>query len=83
MTASVSLAEIGVAPVDRVHISGANELTAVVSPGSRAVPSTVGRIVNALPAIAAASPGVHSAFDLGLTPPHAVRDVSRGIAESA
>ena len=73
MTASVALDEIGVEPVDRVHISGSNDLTAVISPGTRAVPSTVGRIVNAIPAIALASPGVHTAADLGLTPARAVR----------
>jgi 4-hydroxy-tetrahydrodipicolinate reductase len=73
MTASVALDEIGVEPVDRVHISGSNDLTAVISPGSRAVPSTVGRILNAIPAVAVAPPGVHTAADLGLTPGRAVR----------
>jgi 2,4-diaminopentanoate dehydrogenase len=73
MTASVALDEIGVQPVDRVHISGSNDLTAVISPGSRAVPSTVGRIVNAIPKVAVAAPGIHSAADLGLTPARAVR----------
>jgi hypothetical protein len=51
MTASVSVEEIGMEPRDRVHIAGA---------------CTDG-IVNALPAIAAASPAVHTAFALGLT----------------
>ena len=73
MTASVALDEIGVEPVDRVHLSGSNDLTAIISPGSRAVPSTVGRIINAIPKVAVAAPGVHSAADLGLTPARAVR----------
>jgi len=73
MTASVALDEIGVEPVDRVHLSGSNDLTAIISPGSRAVPSTVGRIINAIPKVAVAAPGVHSEADLGLTPARAVR----------
>jgi len=73
MTASVALDEISVEPVDRVHLSGSNDLTATISPGSRAVPSTVGRIVNAIPKVAIAAPGVHSAADLGLTPARAIR----------
>jgi hypothetical protein len=66
MTAGASLEEIGM-DVDRVHVAGAYELTAI-SPGSRVAPSTVGRLVNALPAVAAAPPGVHTAFAPRLPP---------------
>lgn len=69
MTASVSLDEAGVAPLDRFEISGTTNLSAVISPGIGAVAGTVGRIVNAIPAIAAAAPGVHTALELGITPP--------------
>jgi len=69
MTASVSLEEAGIAPVDRFEITGSANLSAVISPGVSAVAGTVGRIVNAIPAVAAAAPGVHSALSLGITPP--------------
>lgn len=69
MNASVSLDEANVAPVDRFEITGATTLTATISPGVSAVAGTVGRIVNAIPAVAAAAPGVHSALALGITPP--------------
>jgi len=69
MTASVSLDEAGTAPLDKFEIFGTNNLSAVISPGVGAVAGTVGRIVNAIPAIAAAAPGVHSALELGITPP--------------
>lgn len=69
MTASVSLDEAKVAPVDRFQITGATSLTATISPGVSAVAGTIGRIVNAIPAVARAAPGVHSALSLGITPP--------------
>lgn len=69
MTASVSLEEAGIAPVDRFEITGTATLSATISPGVSAVAGTVGRIVNAIPAVAAAAPGVHSALALGITPP--------------
>ena len=69
MTASVALDEIGVEPIDRVQIDGPTPLRAAISPGVGAVPGTVGRIVNALPAVAAAGPGVQTALALGITPP--------------
>ena len=68
MTASVALDEIGADPVDRVDIAGSAPLHAAISPGVGAVPGTIGRIINAIPAVAAAAPGVHSAFALGITP---------------
>ncbi len=67
MVASVTLDEIGTDPVDRVEIKGSTPLRATISPGVGAVPGTAGRIVNAIPAVAAAGPGVHSALDLGIT----------------
>jgi hypothetical protein len=69
MTATVALDEIGADPVDKVHIAGSTELTALISPGTSAVAGTVGRIANAIPAVAAAPPGVHTALALGITPP--------------
>lgn len=69
MTASVSLDEAGVAPVDRFEITGATNLSATISPGVSAVAGTVGRIVNAIPSVAGLAPGVHSALSLGITPP--------------
>lgn len=68
MTASVALDELGAEPVDRVFIDGPTPLHAAISPGVGAVPGTVGRIVNALPRVAAIAPGVHTALDLGITP---------------
>ncbi len=70
MTASVALEEIPAEPIDRVRIKGSTELSAVISPGMGAVAGTVGRLVNALPAVRRAAPGVHSALALGITPPH-------------
>ncbi len=70
MTASVALEEIPAEPIDRVRIKGATELSAVISPGTRAVAGTAGRLVNALAAVRGAPPGVHSALALGITPPH-------------
>jgi 2,4-diaminopentanoate dehydrogenase len=72
MTASVALDEIPADPVDRVHIAGSTELTAVISPGTSAVAGTAGRVANAIPAVAAARPGVLTALDLGITPPRFV-----------
>ena len=72
MTASVSLAEAKVTPVDRFQITGATSLTATISPGVSAVAGTIGHIVNAIPAVARAAPGVHSALSLGITPPFLV-----------
>lgn len=77
MTASVSLEEAGVVPVDRFEITGATSLTATISPGVSAVAGTIGRIVNAIPAVAAAAPGVHSALALGITPPSPMRSSHR------
>ena len=68
MTASVALDELDAEPVDRVSINGPTPLHATISPGVGAVPGTVGRIVNALPRVAAIAPGVHTALDLGITP---------------
>jgi hypothetical protein len=70
MVASVALDEIATDPVDRVQINGSTPLRATISPGVGAVPGTAGRIVNAIPAVAAAGPGVHNALDLGITPFH-------------
>jgi 4-hydroxy-tetrahydrodipicolinate reductase len=76
MVASVALDEIGTDPVDRVEIKGSTPLRATISPGVGAVPGTAGRIVNAIPAVAAARPGVHTAFDLGITAFHEVRSLA-------
>ncbi len=70
MTASVALEEIPAEPIDRVRIKGSTELSAVISPGTRAVAGTAGRLVNALPAVRRAAPGVHSPLAIGITPPH-------------
>ncbi len=75
MTASVALDEIGAAPVDTVRIGGSEPLRAAISPGVGAVPGTIGRIINAIPAVAAAAPGVHSAFAIGITPPRSATGV--------
>lgn len=69
MVVSVALDELDEAPVDRVRIAGSMDLTATISPGVKAVSGTIGRVVNAIPAVAAAAPGVHDSLSLGLTPP--------------
>lgn len=69
MIASVALDELDEAPVDKVRIAGSTELSATISPGTQAVAGTVGRIVNAIRAVAAAPPGVHTSLALGITPP--------------
>ena len=69
MIASVALDELDEAPVDKVRIRGSTELSAAISPGTKAVAGTVGRIVNAIPAVAVAAPGVHTSLALGITPP--------------
>ena len=69
MVVSVALDELAEAAVDSVHITGTMDLSATISPGVRAVAGTIGRVVNALPSVAAAPAGVHSSLTLGLTPP--------------
>jgi hypothetical protein len=73
MTVTVALDELGAEQIDRVHISGGYELTALILPGAKSVTGTLGRIVNALPAVSLAPPGVHSAIALGITPARSKR----------
>lgn len=69
MTASAALDELDTEPVDRLRVRGDPALTVTITPSVPSLAGTVARIVNALPAIAAAPPGVHDTTALGITPP--------------
>lgn len=52
------------APVDEVRIEGEDDLRLTIDPGTDAVRTTAARLVNSIPTVLSASPGLHAATEL-------------------
>jgi 2,4-diaminopentanoate dehydrogenase len=65
MTIHVDPASEGLTSLDEIKIDGRHSLSLRSEPGFRAILTTAAVLVNALPAVASAAPGVYSSFDLG------------------
>jgi 2,4-diaminopentanoate dehydrogenase len=64
MTLHVDPRVAGLAPTDRIELTGRHGLTVTVDPGCRALLSTAAMLVNGLPRALVAGPGVHRPGDL-------------------
>jgi len=64
MTLHVDPQAAGLIPTDEIEIDGRHSLRVRVEPGCRPLPSTAAMIVNGLPRVIAAPPGVHRPGDL-------------------
>jgi 2,4-diaminopentanoate dehydrogenase len=69
MTLHVAPAEAGLAPTDRIELTGRHGLRVTVDPGCRALLSTAAMLVNGLPRAIAAPAGVHRPGDLPASAP--------------
>jgi hypothetical protein len=69
MTLHVDPAVAGLTPTDRIELTGKHGLRVTVDPGCRALLSTAAMLVNGLPRVIAAAPGVHRPGDLPVSPP--------------
>jgi 2,4-diaminopentanoate dehydrogenase len=69
MTLHVDPAVAGLTPTDRIELTGKHGLQVTVDPGCRALLSTAAMLVNGLPRVIAAAPGVHRPGDLPVSPP--------------
>ena len=69
MTLHIDPPVAGLTPTDEVELSGRHPLRVRVEPGCRALLSTGAMLVNGIPQVLAAPPGVHRPGDLGIVAP--------------
>lgn len=60
----VAPAVVGLKTHDRIRVEGENPIDVTIEPGTQAVLTTAARVVNSIPAVLAAPPGLHNAVDL-------------------
>ena len=69
MTLHIDPGVVGLAPIDRIELTGHHGLTVTVDPGCRALLSTAAMLVNGLPRAISAPPGVYRPGDLPVSAP--------------